>query len=172
MKNHDYWRDRHKVLSALDLNSIDRPITDLITRINRLSFCFTLQSCFGHFISKPNQNNHNLEPLPSQDCGPVRYRIAYISLCIENSAAGRAFQESLGLVAAGNPSYVQFGSADWFWERYVNSYALQVEPVRYKQMDVAMLDYVEALHVQKHRDIFFKELETLITRMVLNQKAG
>ena len=61
VKNHNYWRDRHKVLSALDLNSIDRPITDLITRINRLSFCFTLQSCFGHFILKPNQNDHNLE---------------------------------------------------------------------------------------------------------------
>lgn len=35
---------------------------------------------------------------------------------------------SFGAITAIEPDYLQFGSADWFWERWLNSYALQVEP--------------------------------------------
>jgi hypothetical protein len=52
----------------------------------------------------------------------------------------------------------QFGSANWFWERWVNSYALQVEPVAHRLQDEVILEPAEALHTQRARDLFFREL--------------
>ena len=60
--------------------------------------------------------------------------------------------------------YVQLGSAAWFWERWVNSYALQVEPARFKTADEATIEGAEALHVRQTRDTFFAELRTLVAR--------
>ncbi len=34
-------------------------------------------------------------------------------------------------IPAIDPEYIQFGCAEWFWEAQVNSYALQVEPMRH-----------------------------------------
>ncbi len=162
VESRDYARDREDVLRRLDPANIDAPIVELIAAFNTLPFCFTLQSCYGHFISRPGQDDHTLEPVPPEDCGPVRYRIAYVALCLENTAAGRAFHDSLKTAAARDPGYVQFGSADWFWNRHANSYALQVEPVRYMQRDEALLDHGEARRVQERRDLFFEELEKLL----------
>ncbi len=67
-----------------------------------------------------------------------------------------------GVTPAIDPDYVQFGSAEWFWERYANSYALQVEPARYKRKDEAILEQAEALHVQQIREFFFSKLRELL----------
>jgi hypothetical protein len=161
-----YSRDREDVLRRLDPRSLDAPIVELIAAFNTLPFCFTLQSCYGHFIWRPGQDDHALEPVPREDCGPVRYRIAYVALCLENTAAGRTLHRSLEQMAADDPDYVQFGSAEWFWDRHANSYALQVEPVRYMQRDEALLDHAEALRVQERRDLLFENLGKLLRATV------
>jgi hypothetical protein len=92
----------------------------------------------------------------------VQYRIAYVALCIEGSAAGRGLRTQLARVQEVDPAYVQFGSPDWFWERQVNAYALQVEPRRWMHLDVASIPYEEALHVQDVRQRFFERLGEVV----------
>jgi hypothetical protein len=60
------------------------------------------------------------------------------------------------------PEYIQFGCSEWFWERQVNSYALQVEPKDYMTKDRLTLDYWEALHIEKVRKKFFAQLRKLV----------
>lgn len=172
VENRDYVRDRREALLGFDPRSIDEPILALITAFNRLPCCFTLQSCYGHFVSTPDQDDRNCEPVSAQDCGPVRYRIAYVALCLEDTAAGRALHEGFRQMAARDPDYVQFGSADWFWDRHVNSYALQVEPARFMCMDEAVLEHAEALRVQERRDRFFQDLAELLQRVPGSHEAA
>ena len=61
-----------------------------------------------------------------------------------------------------DPENIQFCSARWFWRKQVNSYALQVEPDRFKHKDKAVLDYREALHIEKLRNEVFHKLEGLV----------
>jgi hypothetical protein len=98
----------------------------------------------------------------STTIGQVEYRIAYFAFCIEYSDAGIALLQDLKTIRATDPDIVQFGSAHWFWQRQVNSYALQLEPDRYKHLDKAMLDYQEALHIERVRDAFFHQLQTVL----------
>jgi hypothetical protein len=162
VENPRYDLDRRNALAALDLNSIDAPIVDIVAGFTALPYCFTLQSCYGHFICAPQQDPHTLEPIPWGYSGPVRYRIAYMAFCIENSHRGRALQEALAQMPRTVPGYVQFGSAEWFWERWVNAYALQVEPVAHQLEDEAILEPAEAICTQMARDRFFGELGTLL----------
>jgi len=94
----------------------------------------------------------------------VTYRIAYVALCIENSPEGKALLEDLKDISATDSEFIQFGSAEWFWDRQVNSYVLQVEPERYKDKDQVVIDYREALRIQDVRDNFFSELKNLLRR--------
>jgi hypothetical protein len=171
--NPRYLQDRQEVLAAFDLSEIDEPISEIINGFTGVSHCFPLQSCYGHFLYSKEQNSHNLNPLPSQDCGRVRYRIAYVAFCIEHSTPGRSFRDELANIPMIAPDYIQFGSADWFWKRHPNSYAVQVEPKRYMEKDEVMLEYDEALRVQDCRDLFFIELKKLLSRQKLeNTKHG
>lgn len=158
VENSGYFRARQESLSALDLTVIDEPITDIVVGFASLPHCFTLQCCCGHFLWAPEQDPENLEPIPSGYSGQVTYRIAYIAMCLENSRRGRALRQSLARLPAVDPDYVQFGSADWFWERWVNSYALQVGPVAHMLKDEAILEPAKARHTQRVRDLFFREL--------------
>ncbi len=158
-----YKKDRRDALAELDLDSIDEPIVDIVAGFRAVPHCFTLQSCYGHFVCAPGQDPRSLDPIPRGYAGRVRYRIAYIGFCLENSRRGRALRESLARVPAIDPGYIQFGSADWFWKRHVNSYALQVEPVAHQLKDEAVLDPGEALHTQRVRDFFFGELRALLS---------
>jgi hypothetical protein len=167
-----YLRQRRAALDALDLRSLDPPIVDLIADFATLSHCFTLQSCYGHFLSSPAHAPTTLERVPAGHAGSVRYRIAYIAICIANDPSGRSLLGSLREVPRLDPDYVQFGSADWFWKRWPNSYALQVEPTRYKRKDEALLQVAEALHVQSTRDAFFRKLRDLVTRELRERPAG
>jgi len=164
VENPHYAHDWRVALAALDLAAVDEPIVDIISAFATLPHGFTLQCCWGHFVRAPDQDPRTLDVVPVGYVGPVRYRIAYLALSVENSGRGRALLESLRALTAIDPHYVQFGSPDWFLRSWTNSYALQVEPDRFKTRDEAMIAGAEALHVQETRDAFFTELRKLVTR--------
>ncbi len=161
--NPTYNEQRQVHKGALDINVIDAPLVELISGLSKLPHCFTLQSCYGHFVYNGQKDPRNVEPLPVSDSIiSVEYRIAYLALCIENSKPGRTLFESLREIPEIDRDYIQFGCAEWFWKRQVNSYALQVEPKRFMAQDKAIIDYREALYVQKIRDEFFSRLKGLL----------
>jgi hypothetical protein len=159
-----YVQRRRQTLSALDLGTIDAPIRDLVGRLAGLPHCFTLQSCYGHFLYEGQRDPHGLGPLPTRDVGQVRFRMAYLALCLRGDEDGRRFRRSLRELTEIDPQYVQFGSAEWFWRQHPNSYALQVVPERFKDRDEAIIQYAEAALVQKVRDQFFKQLREVVGR--------
>ena len=157
-----YQEQRQKSLAGLNDDMIDAPIIDLINGFNKLPYCFTVQSCYGHFIYNNQKDPYNFEPLPTTNIITiVDYKIAYICLCIENSELGRGLLEALSEITAIDLENIQFCCAEWFWKRQVNSYALQVQPDRFKHNDRAILDYKEALHIEKIRNEFFDRLRRL-----------
>ena len=157
--NPHYHAQRQKCLGSLTDDMIDLPIVGVVNGLNKLPYCFTLQSCYGHFVRNDRKDYHNVEPLPVKDTiAKVEYRIAYIAFCIENSVLGRGMYEILQKFTAIDPENIQFCCAEWFWQRQVNSYALQVEPDRFKRNDRAILDYREALRIEKIRNDFFARL--------------
>ena len=161
--NPNYQDQRQKSLACLSDSMIDEPIIEVINGFNKLKYCFTLQSCYGHFVYRGQNDSHNLEPLPNSDTiDSVEYRIAYICLCIENSDSGKGLLEALKEITAFDPENIQLCCAEWFWKRQVNSYALQVQPERFKHKDKAMLDYREALQIEKIRNEFFFRLRELL----------
>ncbi len=162
-ENPHYQAQKQEILSDLKYDEIDMPIVNLIIGFNQLPYCFTLQSCYGHFVYHGQKDPHNLEPLPTEEnIAEVEYRIAYIAFCIENSTAGRGLFNALKAITHVDPENIQFGCAEWFWERQLNSYALQVEPDRFKRQDTAVLEFKEALHIEKIRNTFFGRLYALL----------
>jgi hypothetical protein len=162
-ENPHYQVQKQKILCDLTDNMVDLPIVELIKGFNKLPYCFTLQSCYGHFVYNGQKDTHNFDPLQAKNIiTKVEYRIAYIAFCIENSASGRGLFEALKEITAIDPEYVQFCCAEWFWKRQVDSYALQVEPDRFKHQDTAIIDFKEALHIQKIRNTFFSRLYELL----------
>ena len=159
VENPHYATQRRECLGSLDDAMIDAPIIAHIHRLNGLPCCFTLQSCYGHFVYNGQKDPQNLDPLPIADTiARVEYRIAYLGFCIENSAAGRGLVEGLAALTTIDPQNVQFGCAEWFWDRQVNSYVLQVEPDRFKCQDTADLGYQEARHIEGVRNAFYARL--------------
>jgi len=163
--NPHFRRDHEQAAATLTLDIIDAPIRDVIAAFNALPHCYTMQSCYGHFLHAAQRDPRSLLTLPTSDTGAVEYRIAYIAFCVEESEAGLRLCSLLQQVTEIDPAYVQFGSPDWFWERHLNSYALQVEPERFKDRDVAMLEHGEALHVQEVRGHFFERLRNVAMAM-------
>jgi hypothetical protein len=161
--NPRYDRQRQKYLRSLDMGIIDAPIVEIVRGFTRLPYCFTLQSCCGHFLYGSQTHPQNLERLPVSDSTEsVEYRLAYLALCIQDSAPGRTLYDNLRAVPAIDPEYVQFGCPDWFWRRQVNSYAVQVEPARHMTEDKCSVGYQEALHIQEIRDRVFATIEDLL----------
>lgn len=160
-----YEEARKKSLSHLNLKAIDVPIVDVIEGFSQLHACFTLQSCYGHFVYEGQNDDQNLDPLPvTNTLDSVDYRIAYIALCLQNSDAGRQLFSDLEKIPLLNPEYIQFGCAEWFWEQHVNSFALQVEPRRHMFKDRAVITYQEALNIQQIRDKVFDQLRAIIEK--------
>lgn len=171
--NQHYHKQRQESLSGLDINTIDEPIVEIISDFNKLPYCFTLQSCYGHFLHDDQKDPKNIEPLPVADTiTSVEYRIAYLALCIENSPDGITLFQNLKRFPAIDPEYIQFGCAEWFWRRQVNSYTLQVEPKRYMTKDKVTVDYLEALHIEKTRNEFFSKLKRLIKKKIKGNQPG
>jgi len=158
-----YEERRQTYLGGLDMGTIDRPIAGLIGDLAGLPYCFTLQSCCGHFLYDGRDDPRNTEPLPvSGGITTVEYRLAYVALCIENSEPGRALFADLSRVPSIDPAYVQWGCAGWFWNTDPNSYVLQVEPARHMDKDRAPVPYQEALHLEATRDRFFTALRGIV----------
>jgi hypothetical protein len=163
VKNPQYRIQKRNNLINLTNNMIDMPIIGLINKFNERPYCFTLQSCYGHFVYNGQKDIHNLDPLPSEGTiDKIEYRIVYIAFCIENSAKGRELFEKLKEVPSIDPENIQFCCAEWFWDKQVNSFALQVEPDRFKRQDTAIVDLKEALHIEKIRNLFFIRLHELL----------
>lgn len=163
--NPGFAMQRARALDALACAQIDAPIADIIAGLNRLPGCFTLQCCHGHFLYPGQGDEHCLKPLPDSLTGvdQVDYRIAYVALCLEGSPAGRALLAGLAKIARQDPAHIQLGSPDWFWQRQVNSFALQVEPLRFQHQDRALIPYDEALALQEARDAAFAALRGLLS---------
>jgi hypothetical protein len=164
--NHDFQYQRNHSLKMLDFGFIDKPIVGLIRRISELDFCFSLQSCYGHFLFQNQNDPHNLSSLSvSYIPGEIEYRIGYIALCIDNSDHGKNFLDKLKVLQSIDERYIQIGCADWFWDQQVNSYVLQVEPERFKYEDKINVTYEEALHLEKIRNSFFIKLIDIICKL-------
>lgn len=171
LQNPRYKEQRQQTLDGLSDGMIDAPIIDVIHAFNKLPYCFTLQSCYGHFLYKGQNNRHNLEPLPiSNSIARVAYRIAYIAFCIKNNVSGKGLLQALKEMTAIDPENIQFCCAEWFWKKQVNSYALQVVPNRFKHKDRAILDYREALHIEKIRNEFFVRLRESLQKQMKRKK--
>jgi hypothetical protein len=160
------YQDRRKrCLNELNIDELDAPIADLIDDLCGFPFCFTIQSCFGHFLYPCQEDPNNIEPLPSTGkIQSVKYRIAYIALCLENSQTGQEFLHRLEQIPKIDPDYIQFGCAEWFLERNTNSYVLQVEPERFMVEDKCTIDFQEAIHVEKVRNAFYDRLRMLVSK--------
>ena len=163
VENPHYKEQRQKSLSGFTDAMVDAPIVKLINDFNRLPCCFTLQSCYGHFVHGSQKDIYNFDPLPVTNfIARVEYRIAYVAFCIENSDSGRELFGALKGISAIDQENIQFCCAEWFWKRQINSYSLQVEPDRFKDKDKTILDYREALHIEKIRNEFFIRLRELV----------
>ena len=162
-ENPYFKEQRQKSLAVFPEAEIDEPIIEIIENFNKLPFCFTLQSCYGHFLYGGQANPRNLDPLPvTKTMARVEYRIAYIAFCLENSDPGRNLLEALKGVKAIDPENIQICCSEWFWKKQVNSYALQVEPDRFKHEDTAIIVGREALHIEKIRNDFFARIRELL----------
>ncbi len=161
--NPGFREQRARALSLLTDDMIDPPILDVVRAVNSLSFCFTMQSCFGHFVPEGRPDEESFDRLPQERIeGPIRYRIAYLAFCVENSLPGWNFLKMMQALALRDPANIQFGSADWFWKDQVDSYAVQVEPERFSRQDTAVLDFEEAMVIEKARDGFYGNLRTVL----------
>ena len=161
----NYGARRERLLRELGAATIDEPLRALIMDFAALPYCFTLQSCCGHFLYRGQTDPGNLGPLPDgRWTGPVEYRIAYIALCIERCDQGAALHRDMRSVAMIDPAYVQFGCAEWFWRRHVNSYILQVEPDRYRDRDAVAVPFHEARRIEKVRNEFFSRIREMVDR--------
>ena len=163
INNPQYKDQREEALKDLDFSIIDAPIIDIIKGFSLINHCFTLQSCYGHFVHSGQTDPRNIEMLSDyNEDSQVDYRIAYMAFTIQNNDLGRRLYRDLQKVAKIDTDYVQLGSADWFWERNVNSYVLQVEPDRYKTQDRVFVSIKEALHLEKVRYHFFEGIREIL----------
>lgn len=178
MPSPNYVVDRGKALRELKMEllngSIDGPTVDIVEQFARLPHCYTLQSCYGHFMRESrveDRNTYRVDELVVAG-GPLHYRIAYVALCVQNSARGRALLEEMRAVQDTDPDYIQFGSADWFWERCVNSYVLQVSPLKNACQDHFDVSLGEARRIEVARDKFFDELWEVLSRCQVRRGRG
>lgn len=168
----EYKKKKKKSLIQLEdilkKNELDLPIKKIMIDLNKIPCCFTLQSCYGHFVHLYQKDDNNIEPLSKYptDKIDVLYRIAYVAFCIENNEPGKLLLEDLKLLVKIDTRYIQFGSSDWFWDQCVNSFVLQVSPDRRRYEDKFSVDMKEALYIENVRNRFFQKLSELIEKHI------
>jgi hypothetical protein len=170
--NPEYGKNRSVALVILQnlvaTGKIDPPIVELIELFSRVPHCYTIQSCYGHFVHDREPEEHTTARL-----GPyrglvhtVQYRIAYIAFVLEKSRNGFALCRDLRMLASRNSGYIQFGSAGWFWEQSVNTHQIQVAPEREKCRDSLRVTYDQAFRLEKVRDMVISELTTIARKNI------
>lgn len=167
----EYRKKKEKSLIELEdilkKNELDLPIKKVIMEINKIPCCFTLQSCYGHFVHLYQKNSNNIVSLSkySSEKIDVLYRIAYVAFCIQDNEPGKLLYEDLKLLVKIDPRYIQFGSSDWFWDQCVNSFVLQVSPERRRYEDKFNIDMEEALYIENVRNKFYQKLRDSIRKI-------
>ncbi len=159
--NSDFARQRATALVGLEGASIDEPLRELIADLNRLPYCFTLQCCWGHFLVPGETDELTLAAPPARGMAELDYKLAYVALCVSDDDIGRSFRDDIAGLVDAEPRFVQFGSADWFWERQVNSYAIQVAPRKKRKRDRMTLDGKQARLLSHARTRMFREFAEL-----------
>ncbi len=161
--------DREKALRQLSLSEIDRPIIDLIQAFTNMTWCFTLQCCWGHFVHEGQPDSHGCEPLANYgEDSRIRFQLAYVAVRLKNSSQGRALHDHLRGIVSLDPSNIQFGCAEWFWKQQVNSYVVQMEPDRFKNHDRATIGVKEAMYLQTLRSQMFERLRAVADKHALS----
>lgn len=169
--NPHYGADKQATLDGLDVDLIDFPLIKLVNDINIIPYLFTLQCCHGHFIGKDGKEIVSFESLDTDDW--IEYRLAYIALCIENSTSGRKVRnELMNIPETIDRDNIQFCSAQWFWEQWLNSYAIQVMPKRFRHLDTAQIERTEARRIAKIRDSLFVLLEDYFASLLFKKVSG
>ncbi len=164
--NPHFEQQKKQALNGLDIALVDHPLRGLSLGLNDLPFCFTLQCCYGHFVYPGQDDSHNLTALSARKVpGDVQYRLAYLALGVADTPAGQELRARLAEIKTIDPDNIQFGCAEWFWRRQINSYVLQVTPDRFKYCDRAMLNLQEALHIERVRNLFFAQLFKVLESM-------
>lgn len=165
--NPEYERNRcvdlETLRSLIATGKIDPPLVDLMTLYSRVSHCYTIQSCFGHFVHERESDEYTTARLAPYKgmISTVFYRIAYIAFVLEKSENGLVLCHDLRALALRNPGYIQFGSASWFWEQSVNTYQIQVALEREKDRDSFWVTFDEALHLENVRDLLIRDIATI-----------
>lgn len=171
--NPDFGKQRTAALASLRKAPLDEPVKKFIHDLANLEFCFTLQSCWGHFVSGSQPDPHAIRTISADSLeGKYHYKIAYLAFCVDNCTEGRNFLARLREIpAAVDPRYVQFGCAGWFWKQQVNSYVLQVQPLENAYVDSLDMSGELALELQGVRDGFFKAMRE-VADAALGKGAG
>ena len=104
VRNDGYAAERQAALEALDLSAVDAPIVDIVEAFRPLPHCFTLQCCYGHFLTTPGRTTTAWRRSPDGFTGTVRYRIAYVAFCVDTDDRGRALLEKLSRVPESDPA--------------------------------------------------------------------
>jgi hypothetical protein len=165
--NPEYEKNRSGALetlrSLIATGRIDPPLVELMELFSRVPHCYTLQSCYGHFVHERQSDEHTTARLAPYRgmVHMVHYRIAYIAFVLEKSKNGFVLCRDLRTLASRNPWYIQFGSAGWFWEQSVNTYQIQVILEREKGKDSLQVTYDEALRLENVRDMLIRKLATI-----------
>ena len=144
----------------------DPPLITLLLQFMQIPFCFTLQSCYGQFVYNQSPGDRNLAPVSSFPDGVqyLRYRLAYMVFCIEDKVQGHALYGDLESMTDIDPLYIQFGSADWFWDMTPNTYVIQLEPLEGASQDSVVMKRDEATHLERLRYHFFVRLGEIAQR--------
>ena len=156
---------RMQVLKGLTPGMIDPQILDVVQGFSRLPHAYTVQSCYGHLVHDGQAGRDAVMIDPGPDLPETGlYQIAYLAMVIENSGPGREFYERLAEIPKLNEKFYQWGSGTWFWENqgYLNSYVLQVEPIRFKHLDRFTMDRREAGEWLEARADFWGALRGLL----------
>ena len=61
---------------------------------------------------------------------------------------------------------IQYGSAEWFWKRQINSFVVQVEPERFKWQDRCVVGYTEAIKLEEVRSLFWQEINEIVDKHI------
>lgn len=162
--NDAFEAQRAAATVGLDATDIDEPLVALVADLNRLPHCFTLQCCYGHFVGEGDQDPRSLKPPPPMGKRSLQYRLAYVAFAISDDDRGRAFLEAVHDLRDLDPRYIQVGSADWFWDRQVNSFVIQIGPRKMRKVDFMDLDGKQVRHVSHVRTQLFRRFAALVER--------
>lgn len=143
--------NRSQSLHLLDLSVIDIPIVDTVYKYSKLECCYPVQSCWGHFDHAYSFWGRGAAVNCLNRGQTMRYRIAYLALCLDDSEHGAFLLELLRQVPQCVGGSVQFGSAKWFRELHNNIYVVQTAPPHCIYLDSCYIDKKEAQYIHKSR---------------------